>query len=100
RALQTMPGVGRVFCPALPDDPGHALWQRDCHGTNGLISFELADASFAQADAFLDSLQVFGLGASWGGYESLASLANMQASRTVDDWSACGPVIRLHIGLE
>lgn len=99
-ALQTMPGVGRVFCPALPDDPGHALWQRDCHGTNGLISFELAKASFAQADAFLDKLQVFGLGASWGGYESLASLANMQASRTVDDWSGCGPVIRLHIGLE
>lgn len=100
RALQAMPGVGRVFCPALPDDPGHALWQRDCHGTNGLISFELVKASFAQADAFLDKLQVFGLGASWGGYESLASLANMQASRTVDDWSGCGPVIRLHIGLE
>lgn len=94
------PRVARVFCPALPGDPGHALWKRDCSGTNGLISFELKQASAADADAFLDALSLFGLGASWGGYESLASAADMKAARTVTDWSACGPVIRLHIGLE
>src|SRR5690606_32163637 len=73
------PRVARVFCPALPGDPGHALWKRDCSGTNGLISFELKQASAADADAFLDALSLFGLGASWGGYESLASAADMKA---------------------
>lgn len=64
--------VERVFYPALPGDPGHALWQRDFHGANGLVSFALRDATLADAVAFVDALRLFGIGASWGGYESLA----------------------------
>jgi cystathionine beta-lyase len=93
--------VRTVFCPALASDPGHALWKRDCTGTNGLLSLELQPGTAAaSADRFIDSLSLFGLGASWGGYESLVTAANMQRARSVTDWSARGPVVRLHIGLE
>jgi cystathionine beta-lyase len=93
--------VRTVFCPALPTDPGHALWKRDCTGANGLLSLELQPGTAAAAvDRFIDKLSVFGLGASWGGYESLVTAANMQRARSVVDWSARGPVVRLHIGLE
>jgi cysteine-S-conjugate beta-lyase len=93
--------VRTVFCPALPSHPGHALWKRDCTGTNGLLSIELQPGTDARSvDHFIDSLTLFGLGASWGGYESLVTGANMQRARTVTDWSARGPVVRLHIGLE
>lgn len=99
--LQQQSAVETVFCPALPEHPGHALWQRDCVGTNGLLSFELKPGTdAATVDAFIDSLQLFGLGASWGGYESLVTAANMQRARSVTDWSMRGPVVRLHIGLE
>lgn len=99
--LQKQSAVETVFCPALPEHPGHALWQRDCVGTNGLLSFELKPGTdAATVDAFIDSLQLFGLGASWGGYESLVTAANMQRARSVTDWSVRGPVVRLHIGLE
>lgn len=99
--LQARSEVATVFCPALPGDPGHALWQRDCTGTNGLLSFELQH-SFDQtaAERLIDGLRLFGLGASWGGYESLVTLANMRNARSVADWSGRGQVIRLHIGLE
>jgi cystathionine beta-lyase len=99
--LQTRSEVATVFCPALPGHPGHALWLRDCTGTNGLLSFEL-QRSFDQAAAerLIDGLQLFGLGASWGGYESLVTLADMRNARSVADWSGRGQVIRLHIGLE
>lgn len=93
--------VRTVFCPALPSDPGHMLWKRDCTGTNGLVSIELKLGTDAKSvDAFIDNLSLFGLGASWGGYESLATVAHMQRARSVTDWSARGPVVRLHIGLE
>ena len=99
--LQTRSEVAKVFCPALPDHPSHTLWQRDCTGTNGLISFEFKPA-FDQADAerLIDSLELFGIGASWGGYESLVTLADVRHARSVADWSNRGQVIRLHIGLE
>lgn len=99
--LQARSEVATVFCPALPGDPGHALWQRDCKGTNGLLSFELQH-SFDQAAAerLIDGLRLFGLGASWGGYESLVTLANLRNARSVTDWSGRGQIIRLHIGLE
>jgi cystathionine beta-lyase len=99
--LQVRSEVATVFCPALPSHPGHALWQRDCKGTNGLLSFEL-QRSFDQAAAerLIDGLQLFGLGASWGGYESLVTLTNMRNARSVTDWSGHGQIIRLHIGLE
>ena len=89
--LGSLPDVARVFCPALPAHPGHALWQRDCVGTNGLISFEFANATTAQADRFVDALELFGIGASWGGFESLATVSNV---------ASAGPIVRLHIGLE
>lgn len=99
--LQQQPAVANVFCPALPTHPGHAIWQRDCIGTNGLLSIELQQGiETAQVDAFIDSLKVFGLGASWGGYESLVTAPNMRRARSVTDWSARGAVVRLHIGLE
>ena len=99
--LTTQPAVKTVFCPALPTDPGHALWKRDCDGTNGLISFELpVGTSGETVDRLIDGMKLFGLGASWGGYESLVTPAAMTQARTVTDWSARGPIIRLHIGLE
>lgn len=99
--LQTRGEVATVFCPALPGHPGHALWQRDCSGTNGLLSFELQHAfDQAAAERLIDSLQLFGIGASWGGYESLVTLTDMRRARSVADWSGRGQVIRLHIGLE
>lgn len=99
--LQTRSEVATVFCPALPGHAGHALWQRDCTGTNGLISFELNnDFDKAAAERLIDGLALFGIGASWGGYESLVTLADMQRARSVADWSGRGQVIRLHIGLE
>lgn len=101
RWLQSRNEVVTVFCPALPDHPGHVLWQRDCNGTNGLISFEL-HRGFAPtvADQLVDSLTLFGIGASWGGYESLVTMVDMRKARSVIDWSDRGQVIRLHIGLE
>jgi cystathionine beta-lyase len=98
--LDSHPKIHRVFCPALKAEPGHSLWLRDCSGTNGLLSFEMAGATMAQAEKMLDSLCLFGLGASWGGYESLASIADISNGRVVADWSQHGPIIRLHIGLE
>jgi len=100
RWLMAHPAVARVYCPALPDHPGHSLWQRDCSGTNGLISFEFTHADRATAASFVDALELFGIGASWGGFESLATVANVVSARTCTDWSNAGPIVRLHIGLE
>ncbi|WP_026144886.1 cystathionine beta-lyase [Pseudomonas asplenii] len=96
--LQAQPQVRQVFHPALPEHPGHALWQRDFSGSNGLLSFEFAEADKRQAEAFIDALQLFGLGASWGGYESLVTLADLGDRQF--PVAASHPVIRLHIGLE
>lgn len=90
--------VRRVLHPALPDDPGHALWRRDFGRSNGLFGFVL-DGSQAAARRFLNALEIFGLGYSWGGFESLAVLAELEGARSVRPWRE-GPVIRLHVGLE
>lgn len=100
RWLRDRPEVADVLCPALPGDANHALWQRDCHGTNGLLSFTLRTRAPVAPERFVDSLGLFGIGASWGGFESLAVLADMRRARSVTDWSGHGVVIRLHIGLE
>lgn len=100
RWLASHEAVARVFHPALPDDPGHALWRRDFTGSNGLLSFALKDQRPGQAEKVIDHLQLFGIGASWGGFESLAMLGQLAAVRTVTDWSAQGTIIRLHAGLE
>jgi cystathionine beta-lyase len=100
RFLQQQPQVARVFYPALPTDAGHALWQRDFSGASGLVSFEFRHATPAAANAFVDALSLFGIGASWGGYESLALVAQPERLREHRQWRGDAPVVRLHIGLE
>ncbi|OPG72424.1 cystathionine beta-lyase [Pseudomonas ogarae] len=97
--LQAHPRVKRVFHPALPDHPDHALWQRDFNGSNGLVSFELNDANDTYVERFIDALELFGLGASWGGYESLVTVADTQDRNSGAD-RRLNPVLRLHVGLE
>ena len=99
--LQGRPQVARVLCPALPGDPGHALWKRDCSGTNGLLSIEFARGiEDSDVERRIDAFRLFGIGASWGGFESLCVPVNMARARTVSDWSGRGAILRLHIGLE
>jgi cystathionine beta-lyase len=93
--LQQRPQVQRVLYPALPGDPGYALWKRDFKGANGLFSFELGPQfSQGHAERFVDNLRLFGIGASWGGYESLAL-----TYPSIHGWKG-GALVRLHIGLE
>ena len=98
--LQQRPEVLRVIHPALPDDPGHAIWKRDFLGSSGLFSVVLQPAPAAAVAALVDSLQLFGLGASWGGYESLVIPFDCTKYRTATTWAPGGPTIRLSIGLE
>lgn len=103
RWLETRPDVARVLHPALESFPGHALWKRDFSGSSGIFSIVLDVADTAafkkKAHAFLDALEIFGLGYSWGGYESLAVHAWL-GDRKVATAPSEGPVIRLQIGLE
>ena len=99
RWLQAQPQVKQVFHPALPEHPGHALWRRDFTGSNGLLSFELGDVDERYVERFIDALQLFGLGASWGGYESLVIKGDLKDRESAQD-RALNPVLRLHIGLE
>jgi cystathionine beta-lyase len=99
RWLQARPEVKRVLHPALPEDPGHALWKRDFLGSSGLFGIELAPVSKEKLAAFLDRLEHFALGYSWGGFESLAVPANLRGARSVRPWTG-GPLVRLQIGLE
>jgi cystathionine beta-lyase len=98
--LRRRPEIRTVYFPALPTHPGHDIWKRDCSGSNGLVSFEAADVGAAQVDAMIDSLELFGIGSSWGGYESMVLPADLGLARTVTDWSRHRPIVRLHIGLE
>ncbi|MQT12149.1 cystathionine beta-lyase [Segnochrobactrum spirostomi] len=98
--LLSRPEVTRVRHPALPSDPGHALWKRDFSGASGLFAFDLAPVSETALAAFFDTLTLFGMGYSWGGYESLAIRARPDLARTAVPWTEAGPVVRLHIGLE
>ncbi len=98
RWLEARPEVARVLYPALPGDPGHALWKRDMTGATGLFSFVFRGRSHADARRFVDHLELFGIGASWGGFESLATLPTIP--RSAKPWKAEGPLVRLHIGLE
>ena len=96
---EQQPGIARVLCPALPSFPGHAIWKRDFGGASGLFSIVLDGGGDEKAHAFLNALEVFGIGASWGGFESLALQAGL-AARKIAVGPYEGPVIRLHIGLE
>jgi cystathionine beta-lyase len=96
--LAARPEVARVLHPALPTDPGHALWKRDFSGACGLFGLELKPVSDTALAAMLNGLVHFGMGWSWGGFESLAVPAHI--CRTVRPFAASGPVLRLHVGLE
>jgi cystathionine beta-lyase len=97
RWLKDRPEVGRVLHPALPDCPGHEYWRRDFKGSSGLFAFELKGATRDSRAAFVDRLELFGIGYSWGGFESLA--LPVDPVRTVSEAPAPN-LIRLHIGLE
>lgn len=99
RWLETQPGVAQVLHPALPGFPGHDIWKRDFSGSSGIFSAVLDGGGQKQAHAFLDALEIFGLGYSWGGYESLAVHVSL-ADRTVAKGDYPGPILRLQIGLE
>ena len=92
--------VQRVLHPALETDPGHAIWKRDFTGACGLFSIVLQDKPQKAVDAMLNSLKLFGMGFSWGGFESLAIPFDCSAYRTATKWAPGGPTLRLHIGLE
>ncbi len=94
------PEVARVMHPALPSDPGHALWKRDFTGASSLFGVELQPCSMKAVAAMLDGLRLFGMGASWGGYESLALPFDCTSYRTATMPEHKGPTIRFHIGLE
>ena len=98
--LRQRPEVECVLCPALPGDPGHALWRRDFLGTSGLFSVVMKPVDAAAFTAFVDGLELFGIGASWGGYESLIMPFNPAPIRKVTRWPHAGPAFRLHVGLE
>lgn len=98
--LKARPEVARVMHPALPDDPGHALWKRDFTGASSLFAIELAPVSMKAVAAMLDGLSLFGMGASWGGYESLVLPFDCTDYRTATTPGFKGPTIRIHIGLE
>lgn len=92
--------VIRVLYPPLEHDPGHAIWQRDFLGASGLFGVELRACSRHVLAAMLDGLELFGMGFSWGGYESLILPTNPDAQRTATSWQAEGPTLRIHAGLE
>jgi len=100
RWLAQRPEVLRVLHPALESHPGHAIWTRDFAGACGLFSIVLKPVPDKAVHAFLDALSLFGIGASWGGYESLAIPFNCKKVRTATSWAPGGPTVRLHIGLE
>jgi cystathionine beta-lyase len=100
RWLAERPEVDIVLHPGLEGAPGHELWRRDFTGASGLFSVILKPAPRAALDAMLDSLRFFGLGYSWGGYESLAIPFDAAEHRTPPTWANAGPGLRFHIGLE
>lgn len=100
RWLEEQGQVERVLHPALESFAGHALWKRDFSGASGLFSIELASRDPRAVRVFIDSLQMFRIGFSWGGYESLVLPMHPEKSRTLPLWNDCGPIVRLQIGLE
>ena len=100
RWLASRPEVIRVLHPALESDPGHAIWKRDFTGASGLFSIVLKPAPQRAVDAMLDTVKLFGMGFSWGGFESLIIPFDCDSYRTATKWAPGGPTLRLHIGLE
>jgi len=100
RFLDDRPEVARIYHPAWPDDPGHAIWRRDCSGSNGMLAVELR-LDEAASRRFVDRLGLFGIGYSWGGFESLVQRVEPSALTPHGYWNGGDhAVVRLHIGLE
>ena len=100
RWLEGRPEVDRVLHPGLNSDPGHSLWKRDFTGASGLFAFILKPVSNAALAAMVDGLTLFGMGYSWGGFESLILPFDPRDYRTATKWQVAGQAIRLHVGLE
>jgi cystathionine beta-lyase len=100
RWLEARPEVARVLHPALESDPGHAIWKRDFKGSSGLFSVVLKPCSDRAVAAMLDGLELFGMGYSWGGFESLVVPFDCATYRTATQWNPGGPTLRFQIGLE
>src|SRR5690606_34679364 len=99
--LNEQEAVRTVWHPALPGDQGHALWQRDAHGSNGLLTIEFDPALSAERiEQGIDRMQLFGIGSSWGGFESLVLPVDPARTRLAAQPTAPGYLLRLHIGLE
>jgi cysteine-S-conjugate beta-lyase len=98
--LRERPEVLRVLHPALAEHPDHAIWKRDFTGSSGVFSIVLKPVSDNAVAALLDSLELFGLGFSWGGYASLAIPFDCQHSRTATRFTPGGPTVRFTVGLE
>ncbi len=100
RWLAARPEVLRVLHPGLETDPGHAIWKRDFSGSSGLFSIVLKPIGTKAVYAFMDALALFGMGYSWGGFESLVISFDCDEYRTATKWAPGGPTLRIHIGLE
>jgi len=98
--LRQQPLVQAVLYPALPGDPGHALWQRDFKGASGLLGFRLPPVARPALAAMLDHLEILGMGYSWGGFESLLIPTDPRPIRTAEPWTRQGQLMRIHVGLE
>jgi len=98
--LEKRPEVKRVMHPGLASDHGHAIWMRDFTGASGLFSVVVNPCSEAAVYAFMNALTLFGIGYSWGGFESLVIQFNCTEYRTATRWAPGGPTLRFHIGLE
>ena len=98
--LEKRKEIQRVYHPALPGDPGHKIWKRDFAGANGLLSILLQPSSKAAVRSFVDSLTLFPIGSSWGGYESLLQPQYLKSMRVALPWTEKGMLLRLHVGLE
>jgi cystathionine beta-lyase len=100
RWLERRPEVRRVLHPALPSHPGHEFWKRDFTGSSGLFGVVLEEVPKKAVDAMLDGMELFGMGYSWGGFESLILPTHPEKLRTATTWAPGGPTLRLHAGLE
>ncbi len=98
--LQAHPKIARVLHPGLASHPDHALFKRDFSGAAGCFSFVLNDISPRDGEALIEKLKLFGIGFSWGGYESLVLPCDRQLKRTAVPWDGEGALIRLSVGLE